>query len=140
MIIQASFYDNDFTQILEEFFDKFWSNIFLLTEKHRDDIHLSLLDNERYHEFEKLYKKTGENFKTLSKEDKQHILDYIKENILEYVNKVNSTAKEGYKMNPNTLKYLEKNLELKFMNSIKDEWKNGEFIYYFTGADKFITM
>lgn len=134
MIIKVSFYDNDFTQLLEEFFNKFWTNIFLLTEKHKNDLHQSILDNDKFLEFEKLYKKTGEKFKTLNEDEKQQILEYIKENIIEYVSKSKLDREET------TLTYLKKSLRLEFVDSIKDEWKNGEVVYYFTMADKYVTM
>ena len=134
MIIKVSFYDNDFTQLLEEFFNKFWTNIFLLIEKHKNDLHQSILDNDKFLEFEKLYKKTGEKFKTLNEDEKQQILEYIKENIIEYVSKSKLDREET------TLTYLKKSLRLEFVDSIKDEWKNGEVVYYFTMADKYVTM
>ena len=130
MIIKATFNDNDFTHLLEGFFKNFWKYIFLLTEKDLNDLHKSLIANDKYHEFEKLYKKTGENSKSLSDEDKEQVLNYIKANILEYINK---NSKENYE-------YLEKNLEISFVKSVQDKWQNGEVIYFFTMADTYLRM
>lgn len=133
MIIRTTLNDNDFTEILENFYKEFWKGIFLLTEKHKEDIHQSILDNDEYHKFERLYKKTGMNSNQLSDKDKEIILDYIKRNIIEYYLKYYS----GPDDNTN---YFKENLKLSFVESVKDNFENGEVVYYFTTQDTFVSM
>lgn len=132
MIIKITFKDNDFTQVLEEFFDKpVLSGFNYCLEKYSIDD-----DPETLNTYRKLsilikgylHKLKDEN--NFSKEDKKHLIAILKESILDFI-------KDNY---AEDFEYLSKELIITTQKSVTDHWENGEMIYYFPTHDKYITM
>ena len=134
MIIKATFNDNDFTYILDNFFVEgvmFYTNRIrykLKLYKSKEDARKYVeLDTEIENLIRKFVFGTDTN---ITKEDKKQFLKILKDALdcylyLEYT--------EDYD-------YLKKNLKLSFVQTIKDEDMNGEVIYYFLKHKRRINM
>lgn len=118
MIIKTTFNDNDYTQVLENYWSKFFfCNYYKGTDKIEDpkvyrDVRIDmeeLLEKAIYHENEMTVAETSRFEK------------YIAQSILEYV-------KEFYE---ESYKYLKDNLFVNIRLSITDKSHNGEVVYYF---------
>ena len=134
MIIKATFNDNDFTYILDNFFLEgvmFYTNRIrykLKLYKSKEDARKYVeLDTEIENLIRKFVFGTDTN---ITKEDKKQFLKILKDALDCYLY---SEYTEDYD-------YLKKNLKLGFVQTIKDEDMNGEVIYYFLKHKRRINM
>lgn len=134
MIIKATFNDNDFTYILDNFFLEgvmFYTNRIrykLKLYKSKEDVREYVeLDTEIENLIRKFVFGTDAN---ITKEDKKQFLKILKDALDCYLY---SEYTEDYD-------YLKKNLKLSFVQTIKDEDMNGEVIYYFLKHKRRINM
>ena len=125
MIIRATFNDNDFTDSLERFFDNIAARLMALADKKREDA------RERYDEFLRL-----ENLvfaEEILEESRDEVVSVIRDAILLFL-------KERRGIGDDMLSYLKDNLEVSIIGSVEDKWENGEVVYWFRNADKWITL
>lgn len=134
MIIKATFNDNDFTYILDNFFIEgvmFYTNRIrykLKLYKSKEDVRKYVeLDTEIENLIRKFVFGTDAS---ITKEDKKQFLKILKDALDCYLY---SEYTEDYD-------YLKKNLKLGFVQTIKDEDMNGEVIYYFLKHKRRINM
>ena len=133
MIIKVSFNDNDFTQVIEDFINKFKSNVFMY------DV-LTLMDKYEYEENNGKYIDTSHEWR--ARNELIHKDNYTKDDIDKLIVAFQLSFKAYLKdMFENEYDYLADNLTVTSVGSIKDEWLNGEVVYYFPKhRDKYITM
>lgn len=132
MIIKITFNDNDFTQVLECFFDRpLFSGLNYCLKKYSVDNapetlntyrNLSVLIENYLHKLQ--------DEKNFTEEDKTHFIEILKESLLDFI-------KDRYSKD---LDYLSKQLTITIQNSVTDHWENGETVYYFPTHNKYITM
>ena len=134
MIIKATFNDNDFTYILDNFFVEgvmFYTNRIrykLKLYKSKEDARKYVeLDTEIENLIRKFVFGTDTN---ITKEDKKQFLKILKDTLDCYL----------YFEYTEDYDYLKKNLKLSFVQTIKDEDMNGEVIYYFLKHKRRINM
>ena len=134
MIIKATFNDNDFTYILDNFFVEgvmFYTNRIrykLKLYKSKEDARKYVeLDTEIENLIRKFVFGTDTN---ITKEDKKQFLKILKDALDCYL----------YFEYTEDYDYLKKNLKLSFVQTIKDEDMNGEVIYYFLKHKRRINM
>lgn len=127
MIIKTTFNDNDFTNILEKYWDRFmFDNYYKAVEDIED---LRLYRDLRI-DMEELLKKAIYNEADLTAKEESQFEDYIKQSILAFV-------KKRY---PSNLDYLKDQLYVNTRLTVKDKDENGEVVYYFLKHQKYITM
>lgn len=127
MIIKTTFNDNDFTDILEKYWDRFmFDNYYNAVEDIED---LRLYRDLRI-DMEELLKKAIYNEADLTAKEESQFEDYIKQSILAFV-------KKRY---PSNLDYLKDQLYVNIRLTVKDKDENGEVVYYFLKHQKYITM
>ena len=130
MIIRVTFNDNDYQNLLESQFKYGLSTSFLTVKsqyisseseealkKYKD---ISILQDNIFHKLN--------SEKELNLEEKQQLINIIKE-------AYKIVIESQYK---NIKYYLLNSLTVDIINSFKDKWENGEVLYYFSSADKFI--
>lgn len=169
MIIRVTFEDNDFTELLELFFKKFWLNINISSidgfpkedENFMDFTTLKDLLEEASAILDGNYKEKGIVKK--SEEDKKNeairlfemqeerkfhsCLQQIKLNEFDKVfcikfliSKIELFLKFKCIENKEMYDYLSKNIKIDIVNSVEDKDENGEVVYYFVNTDKTITF
>lgn len=134
MIIKATFNDNDFTYILDNFFVE---GVMFYTNRIRYKLKLykSKEDARKYVELDTEIENLIRKFvfgtdASITKEDKKQFLKILKEALDCYL----------YFEYTEDYDYLKKNLKLGFVQTIKDEDMNGEVIYYFLKHKRRINM
>lgn len=166
MIIRATFEDNDFTELLELFFENFWLNISGIDGFSRDDEKLidftTLKDllEEACDILDGNYKSKGimdkpetEKYRVIQNFDVQEerrfysCLQKITFNEFDKVfcikfliAKIKLFLESKYTDNKEMYKYLSKNIKIDIVNSVEDKDENGEVVYYFVNVDKTITF
>lgn len=127
MIIKTTFSDNDYTQILEEYWDNFWFKNYYNVVK-------DIEDPNKYKDIridmEELLEKVFYNEDTVTVKEMQRFENYIKESILLYIKEFHSDEYD----------YLKEQLFVNIRLSIRDKNENGEVVYYFLKQKKYITM
>ena len=139
MIIRATFNDNDFIEILENFFNLFVVNIHSRSIEYRNKS-LNTISDCYGDKASKFCKMSDEETSVLQLTQKSKLNDEEKKNceklltdsILAFI-RISSLTKENYE-------YLEKELSVKLVDSIKDTFENGEVCYYISQADTCITL
>lgn len=134
MIIKATFNDNDFTYILDNFFLEgamFYTNRI----RYKLKLYKSKEDARKYVELDTEIENLIRKFvfgtdASITKEDKKQFLKILKEALDCYL----------YFEYTEDYDYLKKNLKLSFVQTIKDEDMNGEVIYYFLKHKRRINM
>lgn len=132
MIIKATFSDNDFTQVLEKFFNKpLFSGFSYCLNKYKIDNSSEVIRKymDLSKEIDKYLKGLQDDIKFTTKV-KQRFIDILKESILDFI-------KDRYSED---FDYLSKQLTITLQNNVSDHWENGETVYYFPTHDKYITM
>ena len=113
MAIKMTMHDNDYSEIIEKFLRNF--NISMRSIGKKKTI-------EDYDNYERLDKLLNPNVsKTWTKEDKIFLKKIIKKKFLEYFQSNNYSK----------LDYVDRNLEISFVDSVPDKWRNGEDVYWF---------
>lgn len=127
MIIKTTFNDNDFTNILEKYWDRFMFDSYYKAVEDIED--LRLYRDLRF-DMEELLKKAIYNEADLTAKEESQFEDYIKQSILAFV-------KKRY---PSNLDYLKDQLYVNIRLTVKDKDENDEVVYYFLKHQKYITM
>lgn len=135
MILKFTFNDNDFTQIIEKFFEEggfFNGNNFntisnFVSFKHNITKYSEIVNIEDKNKLGK------EIIDTIIKSFEIYIVNI---NPNSNWNTVGFTAKDLAESKP----YILDNLKVSIVNEISDKWQNGEVIYYFTSNNKYLTM
>lgn len=130
MIIKLTVNDNDFGILIDSFMDNLSSRIIDFPK----DLEAWEDKNKQYEyimNVRKVSKLMNPNVSEKhSKEDKEIIIDKVKESFGRYVGE-----KE-----PDKAKYLIDKLEVKIINSMMDKWENGEVWYWFQHSGKYINQ
>jgi len=126
MIIRVKFYDNDFGSYFENFFDWFKFNNYYCCLN-------DITDNAKWRdariEMEDLFKKVFYDADKLNSSEMRKFAKYVKDSLIIYLK--NRVEKQSYE-------YIKSMIDVKLMKTYKDEWENGETIYYFINKDKYI--
>ena len=126
MIIRVKFYDNDFGSYFENFFDWFKFNNYYCCLN-------DITDNAKWPdekiEMEDLFKKVFYDADKLNSSEMRKFAKYVKDSLIIYLK--NRVEKQSYE-------YIKSMIDVKLMKTYKDEWENGETIYYFISKDKYI--
>lgn len=132
MIIKATFNDNDFTQVLEQFFEQplLLGAVYCL-KKWKNNTDIETLRKYRDIQVEM------ESYLHIIQDEQQFTPNKRGRFILILRNSIKDWLKDKY---PDDYDYLSKALDVEFVKSATDEWQNGEIVYYFPAADKYITM
>lgn len=133
MIIRMTVEDNDFTELLEDFANDLRKFFFQETKSNYEndynpEITLQLIETEetiRQTLWAESMKEVTEEGKTLLKA-RLHIM---------WGKYVDSGEQED-----RIKDYLKKDFDCSFSFKFEDKWENGEVVYYFTGADKWISQ
>lgn len=132
MIIKATFNDNDFTQVLEQFFEQpLFTGIYYSLNKMKDNN-----DSQMLRKHIDLHEEIDE-YLHIIQDEQQFTPNKRGRFILILRNSIKDWLKDKY---PDDYDYLSKELHVEFVKSVTDEWQNGEIVYYFPTADKYITM
>lgn len=132
MIIKITFNDNDFTSVIEEFLDKWKQNSFMYDVLNDMDEYERNDETGKYIDASHVWRERND----LLHKDKYDDIDVC--NLLNAFRISFSTYLED-----NYCKdalYLIGQLKVRSVKSIKDQWLNGEVVYYFPKRDKYITM
>lgn len=127
MIIKATFSDNDYTPILEQYFNYFKFRNYNLYYKNCKDLKEF---KDKSIESEDLLRKIIFETDKMTKEDLKSFTYIVSESIKEYI-KINYNA---------DYKYLINRLQVEVINTFEDKNENGEVIYYIISSDKYISM
>lgn len=133
MILKITFNDNDFTSIIEEFLDKWKQNSFMY------DV---LTDMDKYERDDETGKYIDASHDWRNRNELLHKDSYDEKDISKLVDLFKVSFSTYLEDNCcDNASYLISNLKVKCVSSIKDEWLNGEVVYYFPKhRDKYITM
>ena len=136
MIIAVTLFNNDYTQIIQKYFDEggpFVSTFYNAETEYRK----FLKDVKELNKF---------RYSTSEKEEfKKHLEEMIKQNFINYINSIDENSKWA------TKRYTAKKLQMhkedilrritvKLKNLIWDKPKNNEIVYYFDYLREYITL
>lgn len=127
MIIRATFNDNDYTDILTEYFDRF---IFDHYYYGLDDIKDLKEYKDKRIQAEELIEKAVYEPEKMTEEEKKVFIDRVVDSI-----KVTVTKYYG-----GHLKDLVNKIDVKIVSNVEDKWENGEVVYYFLNIQKYLEM
>lgn len=144
MIIRTTFSDNDYTHLLEKYWDRFlFDNCYSALEElgKKDDEESIRLWVTKHKRIEELIEKSIYNEDKITDNDVKEFEDLIKESIIAYVDKV-YIDNDVYSLSEyvNIIEYLEKSISVRIKKQLKDTDENGEVVYYLLKAQKYITM
>lgn len=122
MIIRVNFGDNDYGAYYEEFFKQFKFITYYECIRQLSEEEQQLNENiKKRNIMGKLYEDVFYNSEKLTVGNKRKFEKYVKESILAYMKN---------KVDEKTLDYLSQNTVVKLQKTYKDEWENGETVYY----------
>lgn len=133
MILEITFNDNDYTQIIENFLDVHRcdssSCIKYLTYKYEDDI-------------DKYRKITGELTRFIMDmySSKYYIDDKMADKYIEYLKESMEYYIELLCLPKDTKRYLIEELSIRRRKNVSSKWENGETVYWFMMCNKYLTM
>ena len=127
VIIRATFNDNDYTDILTEYFDRF---IFDHYYYGLDDIKDLKEYKDKRIQAEELIEKAVYEPEKMTEEEKKVFIDRVVDSI-----KVTVTKYYG-----GHLKDLVNKIDVKIVSNVEDKWENGEVVYYFLNIQKYLEM
>ena len=128
MIVKTTFKDNDYTSLLEKYWNKFLfcnSRCAINKLEGREYVEASI-------ELDDLLKKVIYQEDQLTVKELKRFTEIIKNSIIEYL-KIKG-------LNESTIKYLVKQLEVYIKFNIEDKDLNGEVVYYMFHAQKVIIL
>lgn len=136
MIIEMTLFNNDYTQIIQKYFDE--GGPFVSTFYNAETEYRKFLKNVK--ELNKF------RYSTTEKEEfKKHLEEMIKQNFINYINSIDENCK--WKTKRYTAKKLQLHKEdifnritVKLKNLIWDRPKNNEVVYYFDYLREYITF
>lgn len=130
MIIRLTVNDNDFTQEIEKFADDLFMKMLEIDCAEDASLTEKLNAHKRW---EEVFRLLNPNITTqLSKEDKIFLKAVL---VLKWHKFVDTLPKSDH-----TKKYLKDNFNVRVSFQFKDQWENGEVLYYFTTAQKWLTQ
>lgn len=127
MIIKTTFNDNDYMELLENYWNGFWFKNYYRAVRKIDDLKEY---KDRNVEAEELLQKAVFNQNKMTMGEVGRFLDIIKESILDYIKEFYSEQYE----------YLSKQLKVMVRFQITDKNENGEVLYYFLGIKKHLVF
>lgn len=128
MIVKTTFKDNDYTSLLEKYWDKFLfcnSRCAINKLEGREYVEASI-------ELDDLLHKAIYQEDKLTVKELKRFTEIIKNSIIEYL------KRKG--LDDSNITYLTKQLEVHIEFSLKDIDQNGEVVYYMFQARKVITL
>ena len=128
MIIKTTFKDNDYTSLLEKYWDKFLfcnSRCAINKLEGREYVDASI-------ELDDLLQKVMYKEESLTVKELKRLTEIIKNSIIEFL--------KLKKLDESTIKYLTKQLDVRIEFKIEDKDLNGEVMYYMFHAQKVITL
>ena len=133
MIIRMTVEDNDFTEMLEDFADNLFERLYIESSLVLNEFY----DPEMLHrliEIEETIRKTmwAESMDDITDEAKTLLKAKL---VIIWCKYVDSTKKED-----RIKEYLKRDFTCSFSFSFEDKWENGEVVYYFTTAKKWISQ
>ena len=133
MIIKVDYYNNDLAQVFESFFSRFkfinyYANLVYLRDK-IDEKSLKLYKHKRI-DMEELFDKIFFKRKEVTQAEKRRFAKYVKESILAYMVKTHGEE---------ILEYIQ-DIKVVVNNTFREKFENGEAIYYFITANKYIVQ
>ena len=133
MIIRMTVEDNDYTEMLEKFANNLFERLY---------IESSLVLNEFY-DSETLHKliETEETIrKTMWAESMDDITDEAKTLLKAKLVIIWGKYVDSIEQEDRIKDYLKRDFTVSFSFNFEDKWENGEVVYYFTHADKWISQ
>lgn len=127
MIIRATFNDNDYTDVLTEYFDRFMFDHYYYGI---NDIEDPKEFKEKRIQAEEILEKAVYKPNELTDEEKKIFINRIVEGL-----KITVTKYYG-----GHLKHLIENIDVKIVDSVADKDENGEVVYYFLSKQLYIEM
>lgn len=133
MIIKVDYYNNDLAQVFESFFSRFkfinyYANLVYLRDA-IDEKSLKLYKHKRI-DMEELFDKIFFKPAEVTQAEKRRFAKYVKESILAYMAKTHGEE---------ILEYIQ-DIKVVVNNTFREKFENGEAIYYFITADKYIVQ
>lgn len=128
MIVKTTFKDNDYTSLLEKYWDKFLfcnSRCAINKLEDREYVDASI-------ELDDLLKKVIYQEDQLTVKELKRLTEIIKDSIIEFL--------KLKKLDESTIKYLTKQLEVHTEFNIEDKDLNGEVVYYMFHTQKVIIL
>lgn len=128
MIVKTTFRDNDYTSLLEKYWNKFLfcnSRCAINKLEGREYVDASI-------ELDDLLQKVIYQEDRLTVKELKRFTEIIKDSIIEFLKIKN--------LDESTIKYLTKQLEVHIEFKIEDKDLNGEVVYYMFHAQKVITL
>ena len=133
MIIRLSVNDNDFTQQIEPYVKNFVCYIRELMPEQ------NLGENFTFEEVYNWLKKDKEINRLMNPNSSVVLTDKDKKFIVDQVKRTFGVYCDNH-FDEDTANYLKKGLNVKVLTRIEDKWENGEAIYWFQHADKYIIL
>lgn len=129
MAIKMTMHNNDYSEPIEQFLGNFYLNM------RRLDRNATMEDMDNVERITRLLNPNVT--KVWTEDDKQFLEKNIKNKFLEYIQK---TKFEDFELSSD-LDYIEKSLEISFVDSVIDKWANGEDCYwFFNSGGRVITL
>lgn len=133
MIIKVDYYNNDLAQMFESFFSRFkfinyYANLVYLRDA-IDEKSLKLYKHKRI-DMEELFDKIFFKPEEVTQAEKRRFAKYVKESILAYMVKTHGEE---------ILEYIQ-DIKVVVNNTFREKFENGEAIYYFITANKYIVQ
>lgn len=144
MIIRTTFNDNDYTHLLEKYWDRFlFDNCYSALEelRNKDDDESVNLWVTKHKKIESLIEKSIYHDDKMTSSDISEFENLIKESIIAYVDKI-YLGSDVYNADEylNILEHFEESINVNIKKQIEDKDENGEVVYYLTKSQKYITM
>lgn len=133
MIIRLSVNDNDFTQQIEPYVKNFVCYIRELMPEQ------DLGENPTFEEVYNWRQRDKEINRLMNPNSSVVLTDKDKKVIVSQIKRTFGVYCDNH-FDKDTSNYLKKGLNVKVLTRIEDKWENGEAIYWFQHADKYIIL
>lgn len=133
MIIRLSVNDNDFTQQIEPYVKNFVCYIRELMPEQ------DLGENPTFEEVYNWRQRDKEINRLMNPNSSVVLTDKDKRVIVSQIKRTFGVYCDNH-FDKDTANYLKKGLNIKVLTRIEDKWENGEAIYWFQHADKYIIL
>lgn len=133
MIIRLSVNDNDFTQQIEPYVKNFVCYIRELMPEQ------DLGENPTFEEVYNWRQRDKEINRLMNPNSSVVLTDKDKRVIVSQIKRTFEVYCDNH-FDKDTANYLKKGLNVKVLTRIEDKWENGEAIYWFQHADKYIIL
>ena len=133
MIVRLSVNDNDFTQQIEPYVKNFVCYIRELMPEQ------DLGENPTFEEVYNWRQRDKEINRLMNPNSSVVLTDKEKKVIVSQIKRTFGVYCDNH-FDKDTANYLKKELNIKVLTRIEDKWENGEAIYWFQHADKYIIL